>query len=260
MSFASFASGSNDVVATSIAPSIAELIISAIEHERDREQQRDQLEPVDADHDRRDQHADRDREVDAHVPLRAEDVDDPLDRVVEALEQRQRAARRGRRGPRRRVPRSGCDSSGSGPRASLTGAAPRAPPSRRRGRSRAGAAARATSGARHASPTTCGQIDDVAELRAAARRAARRGRRSGTRARRSPRRSRGARASARGSRPAPTNAMPSSPSSTPSAASTRRASSTAAGSSTATPLRFSTSTSITGSLPCSVPVSSAWRR
>ena len=35
----------------------------------------------------------RDREMDAHVPLRAEDVDDPLGRVVERVEEARGTAR-----------------------------------------------------------------------------------------------------------------------------------------------------------------------
>ena len=45
MSLASLASGSNAVVATSIACSTAELIIFGDQHERDRKHERDQLEP-----------------------------------------------------------------------------------------------------------------------------------------------------------------------------------------------------------------------
>jgi len=64
------------------------------EDERDRDEEGDQLEAGDVRDERRDQHHDRDREVDPHVPLGAEHVDDPLDRVVEALDDRGRAARR----------------------------------------------------------------------------------------------------------------------------------------------------------------------
>src|SRR6266705_2691764 len=80
----------------------------------------------------------------------------------------------------------------------LTGAPPRVPPSRRRGRSRAGAARRA----RAARATPRRRPADTRRRRragVAARPAARRAHRSGTRARRSPRRCRGARASGRGS-------------------------------------------------------------
>ena len=93
MSLASFAIGSNEVEATSTAASTAVLSISAISTNDDRDQERDQLEPRDVERERGDEHADRDGEVDPHVPLRAEDVDDPLDREVEALDDRGRATR-----------------------------------------------------------------------------------------------------------------------------------------------------------------------
>ena len=60
--------------------------------ERNREQERDELEPVDADPERHDHHGGRGCEVDPHVPMRPEDVDDPLDREVEALDDRDPAA------------------------------------------------------------------------------------------------------------------------------------------------------------------------
>ena len=92
MSFASFASGSNEVV-----DDVDRLLDGGVDHlrdkhEGDREHQRDQLEARDAVPDGGDQHRNRDGEVDAHVPVRPEDVDDPLDRVVEALDQGERAA------------------------------------------------------------------------------------------------------------------------------------------------------------------------
>ena len=87
MSFASFASGSNEVVATSIAASIAELIISAISTNAIASSSAISSSFATPIADRGDQHDDRDGEVDPHVPLRAEHVDDPLERVVEALEE-----------------------------------------------------------------------------------------------------------------------------------------------------------------------------
>jgi hypothetical protein len=86
------------------------------EHERDGEQERDQLEAADPECGRGGDHGDRDREVDSEVPLRAEDVDDPLERVVEAVEQRRRTAgcRRRARRPRplrRRDGRHRCSAS-----------------------------------------------------------------------------------------------------------------------------------------------------
>jgi hypothetical protein len=57
------------------------------EHESDREQQSDQLESRHADPDRSYEHADRRQEMDSHVAMDAEHVDDPLDRVVEAVDQ-----------------------------------------------------------------------------------------------------------------------------------------------------------------------------
>ena len=58
------------------------------EHERDREQQRDQLDLRDADGGGDDENRDRDGEVEPHVALRAQHVDDALDREVEALDDR----------------------------------------------------------------------------------------------------------------------------------------------------------------------------
>ena len=63
------------------------------EHEGDRQQERDQLEPRHADRNGGDKHRDCDREVDAQVPLRAEDMNDAFQRVVEAVEQRRHTAR-----------------------------------------------------------------------------------------------------------------------------------------------------------------------
>ena len=60
-SFASFAIGSNEVVATSIAPSIARVDHLRDQHERDRDQQRDQLDLLDADREREHEHRRRDR-------------------------------------------------------------------------------------------------------------------------------------------------------------------------------------------------------
>ena len=50
------------------------------EDERDREHERDQLEPRTPTRDRGGEDEDGGEEVDAEVPLRAEDVDDPLER------------------------------------------------------------------------------------------------------------------------------------------------------------------------------------
>ena len=90
-SFASFAIGSNDVVATSIAPSIAVLIISAISTNvieiSSAISSIFETDTTTASTITRD----RDDEVDAQVPLRAERVDDPLERVVERVEDRRRA-------------------------------------------------------------------------------------------------------------------------------------------------------------------------
>ena len=175
MSFASFAIGSNDVVAASIAPSIAVLIISATSTNVIESSSAISSMLRDADRDRGDEHGDRDREVDPHVPLRAQHVDDPLERVVEALDDRR-------------------------PRSSCVRALPRLHLGAVVVAERCSSAC--TSGARHASPTTCGQSTTSPSCRGTPVRAAARGRRSGRRARRSPRRCRGARASARGSRPA----------------------------------------------------------
>ena len=86
MSFASLASGSKDVVATSIPGLERGVDHLRDQHERDRHQQDHELEAADADDQRPDQHAGGDHEVDPHVPLGAEHVDDPLEREVEALE------------------------------------------------------------------------------------------------------------------------------------------------------------------------------
>ena len=120
MSFASFAIGSNDVVAMSIAASMPVFSISAISTNVIEISERDQLQLRHVDDERSDQHEERDHEVDPHVPLRAEDVDDPLERVVERVEDRQAHGARSRE---QRLPRG--------------------LPSRRRARSRAGAAGRA---------------------------------------------------------------------------------------------------------------------
>ena len=194
MSFASFASGSNEVVATSIAASIAELIISAIEDERDREQQRDQLEL------RRRRGRARATstttaasEVDPHVPLRAEHVDDPLERVVEALDQRERRRPAGRSAPAAAV------SAQSLPERRPSDVHPAyassRPPSPARGRSRAGGGGRARAARARRRRPPAGQSTTSPSWRGDPAGSAARGRRSGTRARRSPRRRRGGRAS-----------------------------------------------------------------
>ena len=87
MSFAIFAIGSNDVDATSTAASTAVLTISATRTNVIASKQDRQLELARAEPDRRDENGGREREVDPHVPLRADDVDDPFDREVEALEE-----------------------------------------------------------------------------------------------------------------------------------------------------------------------------
>ena len=88
MSFASFASGSNELVARSIAASIAELIISAIRTNAIASRSATssiRSTPIQS---ASDEHRGRGREVDPHVPVGAEDVDDPLDGEVEALDDR----------------------------------------------------------------------------------------------------------------------------------------------------------------------------
>ena len=97
MSFASFAIGSNEVVATSIAPSIAVLIISAI-----RTNVIESSSAISSIFETATTSAstitsDGDDEVDPHVPLRAEHVDDPLERVVERVEERRASATSSRR-------------------------------------------------------------------------------------------------------------------------------------------------------------------
>ena len=91
MSFASFARGSNEVVATSMPASSAELI--GDQDERDRDEKRDQLDPPHSEGDGGDQHCGGDAEVDPHVALGAEDVDHALEREVEALEEGRSPAR-----------------------------------------------------------------------------------------------------------------------------------------------------------------------
>ena len=93
MSLASFAFGSNDVVETSIAPSIAELTISATSTNAMTMRSAISSSARDAERGGGGDHDDRDDEVDPQVPLRPEDVDDPLERVVEAVEERRRAGR-----------------------------------------------------------------------------------------------------------------------------------------------------------------------
>jgi hypothetical protein len=66
------------------------------EHECNGEQQYDQLDATHAERHGGSDHADRHDEVDPQIPLRAQDVDDPLERVVEAVEQRRRTPDRGR--------------------------------------------------------------------------------------------------------------------------------------------------------------------
>ena len=64
------------------------------EDERDREHERDQLQPCHPERDRGREDEDRSEEMEPEVPLRPEDVNDPLERVVEAVEQRRSTSRR----------------------------------------------------------------------------------------------------------------------------------------------------------------------
>ena len=185
-------------MATSIAASTAVLIISAISTNAIESSSAISSNRWTPTRERGDQHGDGDREVDAHVPLRAEHVDDALEGEVEAV-----AAARARGGAAhaRRAPLA---------RLHLVAVVVAEQVQQRRAR-----AARATPRRRPA-----GQSDDVAELRAAALRHGSRpssGNESTSVASSMPRCSRlRARISS-----GPTNASPSSPSSTPSAASTR---------------------------------------
>ena len=102
MSFASFAFGSKDVVETSMIPSIAVFSISATSTNaiaRTSAMSWSRVTPT-AIAAAEDEHGRE--EVDAEVPLRAEDVDDPLEGVVEAVDQGRRPARSGRRRAARR--------------------------------------------------------------------------------------------------------------------------------------------------------------
>ena len=178
MSLASFASGSNDVVETSIACSIAELSISATSTKAIASSSAISSSRVDADRERRRRARSTAARVDPHVPLRAEDVDDPLDGVVEAVEEAS-----GRGGGSVAPSRLALVHL----RAVVVADEMQHPVHERR------------------APVLADDLraeDDVAELPRQSRPAGRRARRSGTRARRSPRRCPDAPASARGSRPA----------------------------------------------------------
>jgi len=63
------------------------------QHEGDREEERDELVVVHPRGEGDDQDDDGDEEVDAHVALGPQHVDDALEGVVEAVEERRRAAR-----------------------------------------------------------------------------------------------------------------------------------------------------------------------
>jgi len=69
----------------------------ADKNEGDRQQEGDQLEAADTEQRGGDDHGNCNCKVDAEVPLCPKDVDDPFERVVEAVEQRRRATRCGRR-------------------------------------------------------------------------------------------------------------------------------------------------------------------
>ena len=94
MSLASFAIGSNEVDATSTAASMAVLIISAISTNAIASSSAISSILETSNASAATSTATAIDEVDPHVPLRAEHVDDPLDREVEALDDRGRAARR----------------------------------------------------------------------------------------------------------------------------------------------------------------------
>ena len=135
MSFASFAIGSNEVEATSTAASIAVLIISAISTNAIASSSTISSIRETSTASAATSTSTAISEVDPHVPLRAEHVDDPLEREVEALDDR------GARG-------AGVITPGArAPARSI--AAPCSYPSRWR--------IPCTSGQRHSSPTTCGQ-------------------------------------------------------------------------------------------------------
>src|SRR6266545_2855321 len=178
MSFASFAIGSNDVVATSIAPSIAVLIISAI---RTNEIARSS----------------------AISSSRETFVASPTMRTMTAIAKWIRMFRWVR--STWMIPSKAklkLSISDGGRRCGVvTRAPPRARPSPRRGRNRAGAGARARAAHAIARRRPAGR-GRRHRARAGRPAAARLSRRSGTRARRSPRRRQGVRASACGSRPA----------------------------------------------------------
>ena len=92
MSFASLAIGSNDVDAMSTAASTAVLIISAISTNAIASSSTISSILETSNASAAIEHGDGDEEVDPHVPLRAEHVDDPFEREVEALDDRGRPA------------------------------------------------------------------------------------------------------------------------------------------------------------------------
>ncbi len=99
MSFASLAIGSNDVEAMSTAASTAVLIISAIRTNAIESNSTISSIFETSTASAATQHDHCDQEVDPHVPLRPEHVDDPLERDVEALEDRRRPTPRDRAHP-----------------------------------------------------------------------------------------------------------------------------------------------------------------
>src|SRR5262245_11174119 len=177
MSFASLASGSNDVVATSIPASSAELIISAI----------------------RTNEIARSSAISSILPTPTATAAISTAKAIAKWMRMFRCVRRTWITPSNAKLKL---SSSDGPRrvgAAITRAPPRGAPSRRRGRSRAGGAGRG-----RAAPATCRRRPEGTALcpRAGAERrwAARLARRSGTRGRPSPRPGRGIRPSTCASR------------------------------------------------------------
>src|SRR5579859_996739 len=176
MSFASLASGSKDVVATSIACSIAELIISATSTNA--------IESSSAISSNR------------FTPAHTAPTITPI--AIAKWMRMLRCVRRTWISPS--IAKLKLSIRFSDRRRLIARISPRGLPSRRRGRSRAGAAVRAPAARARPRPSPAGRAP---RHRAAGGRrpGAGRARRSGTRARRSPRRSRDAGASARGSPP-----------------------------------------------------------
>ena len=185
------------------------------QHERDPDDQRQQLDLLHPDGQRRGPGRRRDGEVDPHVPLGAEHVDDPLEREVEGLDDvgtrkppclsgSSAAPRRRPLGGGHRLPATGASSSTSwswsAEHPALVGLVVVA----REVQYARGPASRELLAPAHARlgglAGDLGEADhDVAELALHALRERSSSRRSGTRARPSPRPCRGARGSARGS-------------------------------------------------------------